>query len=196
MKKILKSLLLITLFVPFTGLTSYGQDCNVDIKKISPDRISWFRSNLNNIEWGGAYNSDRVELDWRQTNEIRARLQSVHGDPTVTIEDNIRLFGLNVNTAIEFEYWFLVNGTIPLMVLDIGGPFFQGLIYAVDKNHLELMDEIKCTLSNTLLNIDRDELANYVDYYYSIDHQQWYRVSHKDGAYSTTETSPPKHIYN
>ncbi|HLR25574.1 MAG TPA: hypothetical protein VK112_06875 [Fodinibius sp.] len=196
MNKILKILLLITLFVPFTGLAGYAQDCSIDIKKINADRKSWFRSNLDDIKWSGDHNSGRVELDWRQTNEIRARLQSVYGNPTVTVEDNIRILGLNVNTAIEFEYWFLVNDTIPLMVMDIGGPFFQGVIYALDNNHIELMDKIKCTLSDTLMSLDRGELANYEDYYYSINHQQWYRVSHKDGAYLTEEISSPKHIYN
>src|SRR5699024_12804029 len=53
------------------------------------------------------------------------------------------------------------------------------------------MHEIKKVLSDKLMSLGRDELANYADYYYSINHRQWYLVTHKDGLYRTNEISRP-----
>jgi len=163
----------------------------VKIRVIGPDSTGWYMKRFDDLHWDSDGFTDRVELDGRQTNEIRARLQKVYGEPTRTLEDNIRLFGLNVNTAIQFEYWFVVNDSIPLMVIDVGGPFFEGLAYSIARGHRGQMHEIKKVLSDKLMSLGRDELANYADYYYSINHRQWYLVTHKDGLYRTNEISRP-----
>ena len=62
-------------------------------------------------------------VDQLPTSEIRSRLQAVFGDPTVTLDDFIGMENVRPGNSVQFEYWFVVNDSIPMIVLDIDGPF-------------------------------------------------------------------------
>ncbi|HLR25368.1 MAG TPA: hypothetical protein VK112_05840 [Fodinibius sp.] len=191
MKKLLKILFLGGLLT-LASLSSYAQFEKPEIEKISTDRTAWFMSQFGDINWTGAGFYDDVAMDTRQTNEIRARLQKVYGDPTKTIENLINTKSFRPAKAIQFEYWFVINDSIPMMVLDIDGPFGRGLVYAGASKYIDLMPQIKRTFSKEIMKFDRENLANYQDYYYSPERGgQWFQVKYDNGNLRTSEISRP-----
>jgi len=191
MKKLLKTLFLGGLLT-LASLSSYAQFEKPEIEKVTTDRTAWFMSQFGDINWTGAGFYDDVAMDTRQTNEIRARLQKVYGDPTKTIEDLINKKSFRPAKAIQFEYWFVINDSIPMMVLDIDGPFGRGLVYAGASKYIDLMPQIKRTFSKEIMKYDRENLANYQDYYYSPERGgQWFQVKYNNGNLRTSKISRP-----
>ena len=191
MQKLLKSLLLTALLLTVVSIAGYAQFEKPDIEKIETGQTSSFMSRFGDTKWTGAGFYDDTELDKRQTNEIRARLQKVYGDPTKTIEDLINRKDFRPAQAIQFEYWFVIDDSIPMMILDIDGPFGRGLVYAGASKYIDLMPQIKRAFSQEVMKMDRDNLSAYEDYYYSPERRQWFSVTHEDGRFRTTEISSP-----
>lgn len=183
------SALLVTLFLLISS-SAFAQFEAPEITKITEDRRAWFMERFNDIKWTGRGLYNETDLDDRQTNEIRARLQAVYGNPTQTIEDLINQEDFRPGKAIQFEYWFTVNDSIPMMVLDWDGPFGSGLTFVGASRYIDLMPQVKRTFARKLMTVDN--LANYQDYFYSPERQQWFNVAYSDGRYETKEiTSPP-----
>lgn len=189
MQTLLKSLFLTVLFLPLISTAGYAQFEEPEIEKIGSDQQSWFMNKFSDVKWTGQGFYDDTEIDGRQTNEIRSRLQGVYGDPTKTIEDLIKLEDFRPAQAIQFEYWFVVDDSIPMMVLDIDGPFGRGLVYAGASKYIDLMPQIKRVFSKEIMALN--DLPAYQDYYYSPERRQWYDVTYDDGDYSTAEISSP-----
>ncbi|SMO51750.1 hypothetical protein [Fodinibius sediminis] len=189
MQTLLKPLVLVALFLPLIATAGYAQFEEPEIEKIGQDRHSWFMSQFGDVKWTGQGFYDKTEIDGRQTNEIRARLQEVYGDPTKTIEDLIKLEDFRPAQAIQFEYWFVIDDSIPMMVLDIDGPFGRGLVYAGASEYIDLMPQIKRYFSQEIMAVN--DLPTYQDYYYSPERRQWFNVTHEDGSYRTTKISSP-----
>jgi hypothetical protein len=96
--------------------------------------------------------------------------------------------------AIEFEYWFVVDGKYPLLVLDPKGPFGKELVYSAASRYIDMMPQIMRTFSKKLLHA---KPAPFKDYYYAADREKWYVVQYKDGKYSVKHIqSPPASVYN
>jgi len=161
------------------------------IKKITTDERDAFQEKFSEIKWTGQglYNPSR--LDRMPTIEIRARLQSTYGDPTMTVENIIMEDDFRLGKAIQFEYWFIVDGEIPLMVLDLDGPFENGLVYVGASRYIDLMPEIKRTLVRKL---EETEPENYSDYFYSPEREQWYMVNYSADGYKKEEIDQPDHL--
>ncbi|SHF72394.1 hypothetical protein SAMN05443144_11281 [Fodinibius roseus] len=194
MQALLKSLFLTVLISLALSVAGYAQFEAPEIEKISNDRQSWFMNKFDDVKWTGQGFYDRSEIDGKQTNEIRARLKAAYGDPTKTIEDLIKLEDFRPAQAIQFEYWFVVDDSIPMMVLDIDGPFGRGLVYAGASKYIDLMPQIKRVFAKELMAVEN--LPAYQDYYYSPERRQWYNVTYDSGDYRTTEiTSPPGMSY-
>lgn len=191
MQKLLNSLLLTVLLVVISTFSASAQFEEPEIERIDPDQKTWFMNKFEDVKWTGQGFYGRTELDERQTNEIRARLQEVFGDPTKTIEDLITQPDFRPAQAIQFEYWFVVDDSIPMMLLDIDGPFGRGLVYAGASKYIDLMPEVKRTLSKELMAIKRDSLPDYEDYYYAPERRKWFEVSLQEGQYRTKEISSP-----
>lgn len=184
------SALFLALFLLISS-SAFAQFEVPEITKISEDRRAWFMERFNNIKWTGRGLYNETELDDRQTNEIRARLQAVYGDPTQTIEDLINQEDFRPGKAIQFEYWFTVNDSIPMMVLDWDGPFGKGLTFVGASRYIDLMPQIKRAFARKLMSVD--ELGNYQDYFYSPEREQWFNVAYNDGRYKIKEIkSPPE----
>jgi len=186
--KIVMSLVVIGSFI-FTPV--FGQSSNFEFHKISQDSISWFENKYDHVVWTGEGLSKVTEVDSRQTNMLRARLQTLYGDPTKTVED---LFGnedFDAGQAIQFEYWFMVNDSIPMVILDIDGPFRRGLVFGGYSKFEDSLPKIKKDFSLELLKLEREDLDPYQDYYLSTERNSWYNVKFQNGRPRTIEIDKP-----
>lgn len=162
-----------------------------EIIKVEGSERAEFQKRFADIKWTGqGFNYN--ELDRVPAIEIRAALQSVYGDPTQKVEDIIEKDGyLRDGKSIQFEYWFIVDGYIPMMVLDLEGPFKNGLVYVGASKYVDLMPQIKRTLTK---HVEEASPKEYIDYFFSPERQQWYKVSYQGGKYSKVEVDRPDHI--
>lgn len=177
------------LFLALSSSSAFAQFSEPEFEKVNEDQRTWFQNKFENVKWTGQGLYDDTDLDDRQTNEIRARLQSVYGDPTQTLEDLIDQEDFRPGMAIQFEYWFTVDDSIPMMVLDVDGPFSNGLVFGGASKYIDLMPQIKRTFSQKLLKAE--SLDSYQDYFYSPERQQWFNVVYENGQYKTTEIESP-----
>lgn len=189
MQKKLNSLFL-TLLLTLVSFSAYGQFEAPEFEKMTEDQRSEFTKDFDNISWTGRGLYEDTEIDDMQTNEIRARLQAAFGTPTKKLEDLIHTDNFRLAQAIQFEYWFVVDGNIPMMVLDVDGPFGEGLVYGGASKYIDLMPQIKRAFAQTLMKVD--SLGQYQDFYYSPEREQWFRVSYKNGEHQTTEIDSPE----
>jgi hypothetical protein len=140
----------------------------------------------------GLYQDTR--LDTIPTYKLRARLQALFGDPTVTIKDLIYKSNFRPGMAVEFEYWFVVDGKYPLLVLDPSGPFSKDLVYTAASRYIDLMPQIMRDFSKMLFQA---KPAPFMDYYYAANREKWYKVQYKDSTYITKHIqSPPNMTYH
>lgn len=181
-----------TLFLVFNSLSATAQFEEPEFKKVTnAERASFIRNHINvmNQTGQGLYNDSR--LDTISTHKLRARLQAAFGDPTQKIEDLIHRRNFRPGMAIEFEYWFVVDGKIPLIILDSKGPFGRELVYSGASRYIDLMPQIMRTFSKKLMET---EPAEFQDYYYSADREKWYDVRFENGEYTTKEIDSPPGI--
>lgn len=170
--------------------STYAQFDEPNIKKVETQDAENFQQKFADIKWTGQgfnFNS----LDRMPAIEIRARLESAFGEPTKTIENIVEDGKLRAGKAIQFEYWFIVDGEVPMMVLDLDGPFANGLVYVGASRYIDLMPQVKRTFTRLLTEAEPKE---YTDYFFSPERNQWYKVTYKDGVYSKEETTLPSHI--
>lgn len=189
MNKQLRSLIL-ALLILAVSLPAYGQFSEPKFEKMSKDQWGYFMNKFDDVKLTGQGLNSKLAIDELETSEVRARLQAVFGEPTKTIEDLIGRENFRPGKAIQFEYWFAVDDSIPLMVLDIDGPFGDGLVYGGASRYIDLMPQIKRTFSQKLMGVEIPE--EYSDYFYSPEREQWYLVSYENGEYSTEEIDSPE----
>ena len=160
------------------------------IIKVEAKDAAAFQQRFDDIKWTGQgfnYNS----LDRMPAIEIRARLEQAYGEPTKTIENVMGSGDFRAGKAIQFEYWFIIDGEMPMMILDLDGPFADGLVYVGASRYVDLMPEVKRTLTRTVTEAQPKE---YIDYFYSPERNQWYKVSYSNGVYKKVEINQPSHI--
>ncbi|MDZ7694657.1 MAG: hypothetical protein U5K69_26650 [Balneolaceae bacterium] len=177
------------LFFVLVG-SAFAQFEEPEIEKVPHNQRQEFQEQFSDIKWTGQGLYQDTQIDNKKTDEIRARLQAVYGDPTQTLEDLIDQKNFRPGKAIQFEYWFTVDDSIPMMVLDIDGPFGQGLVYGGASRYIDLMPQIKRTLSQKLMAVD--DMAPYQDYFYSPEREQWFNVRYKDGELMTEKIDSPQ----
>lgn len=138
----------------------------------------WFQKEFGDTKWSflGA-SSYLTPLDTTFTRELRARLEAQFGAPTLTLADLGREDA--PDEYIQFEYWFVVNDTIPAMVMDVHGPYDRGLIVATDRRFRDELQAFREALLAPVLHAD--ERAPYVDYFYDTEIEAWYRTGY-DGV--------------
>ncbi len=160
-----------------------------EIVKVARSDRAEFQRRFRNVQWTGAGFEGSTVIDRIPTRELRARLQKVYGDPSQKLRDLIDGANFRPGHYIQFEYWFVINDEIPMMVLDIDGPFGNGLVFAGDSRYVDLMPEVKRTLSGKLMDITG--LADYDDHYYDINDDQWYLVRYHDGSFTNEKVNRP-----
>lgn len=177
----------LTFFLTFLSFSAYAQFEVPEFEKIKKSESSML---LDDISLTGEGLYENTALDSRQTNEIRARLQAAFGDPTRTLKDLINKENFRPGKAIQFEYWFMVDDSIPMVVLDWDGPFGSGLTFGGASKYVDLMPQIKRAFAQKLMSVDT--LGNYQDYFYSPEREQWYIVKYQNGDYKTTKIESPE----
>jgi len=142
---------------------------------------SWFEKEFGEARWTYIGSNELVELDTTFTRELRALLEATFGAPTQTIADLDRSGGDEPTEFVQFEYWFVLNGTIPLKVMDVNGPFERGLVVASDATFRHVLRDLKHEfLGKILLS---EEKAPYVDYYFLPDLQIWFLSGYDGNRY-------------
>jgi len=172
-------------------------------KKIEKqDLPAFFRKYTTNVTGRGLQNN--VTIDNIPTMEVRARMQAAFGAPTKTVIDMLAEADFRPAKYIQFEYWFEVNDSIPMVILDPNGPFSTGLTYGGLPRFVDIMPEIKREFSKLLMDVQN--LGEYSDYYYALDERDkakgeaipegWYLVQYKNGTFGYDRTTAPGRARN
>ncbi len=131
------------------------------------------------VDWAFVGSSSRSPADTMKTADIRGRLEFHFGSPTKTLAESGYPDSLRREDIVQFEYWFLVNGTIPVIILDVNGPWDRGIVLAAEMKFRTKLDNIKSAIMEQL--ISKPDRKQFIDYYYNFDQRSWY-VTGFDGA--------------
>lgn len=150
-----------------------------DVRTVQRLERDWFRKRFADTEWSflGA-TPDHTFFDTTRTRALRARLQAQFGDPTRTLGDASA--DANRSDRAQFEYWFVVNDSIPVRVMDPRGPRGRGLILSAERSYRDRLQLLRDAL---LAPLRRSERAPYVDYYYDDRLGRWYRTGFDGRAF-------------
>jgi hypothetical protein len=159
------------------------------IKKVETADRAAFKRQYRDIIWTGMGMQGATTMDHLPTSELRARFQALYGNPTQTLEHLVNSPDFRAAECVQFEYWFVVNDSIPIMVLDIDGPFTNGLVYGVASRYIDVMPGIKRALSNKMMGVR--EMGEYTDYFFSPERNEWYEVSYRDGRFNNKKIDRP-----
>jgi hypothetical protein len=169
----------------------YGQDLNPEEPPLPPPFEIFnirvvrklerpvFLSEYGQTRWAFMQGRRRAEIDTTLTTDIRARLQARFGPPTVTLAEMDSVQGRSAEEIIQFEYWLVVNDSIPIMMLDVDGPLERGVVVSTDARFRDELDGVRYALLHPLFAEPRR--APYIDYFYHPAAANWY-VSGFDGA--------------
>lgn len=164
-----------------------GQAVRTVWAKVEPDAQGAFLERFREVFWR-ASDPRRLALDTTATPVVRGRLQAVFGRPTRNA-DALRQVGYTGNEFVQFEYWFVVNDSIPVLLLDLDGPFGRGLLLAGSEAFADQLPLLKADLSDRLFAALGP--APFVDYYHSFERRQWYRTGYNGTEFFTVEIRPP-----
>ncbi len=143
-----------------------------DVRRVRRLERAWFRARFADTHW--SFLGDAGTHTWPDTTRtltLRARLQAVFGPPTQTTAD--RPLKKPPRRTTQFEYWFVVNDSIPVQVTDPRGPKGRGLIVAAARPYRARLRALRDTLLAPLRNARR---APYADYFYDERRERWYRT--------------------
>lgn len=178
----MKRILTLSFFLFVICSSAYAQFEEPDIQKVELSERAAFQQRFADISWTGQGLYNPTTIDRIPTVELRSRLQAVFGEPTQTINELINNNNFRPGKAVQFEYWFIIDEEIPLMILDLDGPFENGLVYVGASRYIDLMPQVKRTLNRMLMD-ESNELAPFSDYFYSPEREQWYLVEYRNGEF-------------
>lgn len=141
----------------------------------------WFTKKFAGTRWAFEGSNSLHRLDTTFTRDLRARLQAEFGSPTQTIADHGGSPDSDDAEYIQFEYWFVLNDTLPLRVMDVNGPFERGLVVAGPHQNREVIGDIKDEILRRLA--DSGERAPYVDYYHLPEQRMWFLTGYDGEKY-------------
>ena len=151
-----------------------------------------FRRTFRTTQWAYLSSYGITPLDTTLTRELRARLEAQFGPPTQTLAEQSVRRTMASDSPVQFEYWFVLNDTVPLIVTDAGGPRDRGLIVATDAQHRDLLPSIRASFLGAIMK--PGDLAPYVDYYYSREEKAWYRTGYDGQTYFQERVGRPNLI--
>ena len=126
----------------------------------------WFSKKFEKTQWAYLGTESLTALDTTLTRDLRSRMEAYFGSPTQTIAE---LMASEVNDRtrdryVQFEYWFVVNDSIPVVLMDFNGPLERGLITSTDQRYRDILLHVRESfLKDFWLS---EAMAPYVDYYY------------------------------
>ena len=157
-------------------------------RKVEPGAQQDFVEQYGEAYWQAANSADGL-VDSLGTPALRGRLQAAFGRPTRN-GDAQKRYGYGGSEYVQFEYWFVINDSIPLLALDVDGPFGRGLMVATDEPHAGILPELKAGLSERLVAARRPD--PWVDYYHSYERGQWFRTGYNGAEAFTVPVRPPR----
>ena len=158
-------------------------------RKVEPGAQQSFVEQFGETYWVAAQPGPRLLVDTSRTDLLRGRLQAAFGDPTRNGDAQQR-HGYGGSEFVQFEYWFVVNDSIPLLALDVDGPFGHGLLVASDERYAGLLEPVKAELSARLDAARRPD--PWLDYYHSFERRAWFRTGFNGAEHFTVEVRPPR----
>ena len=156
------------------------------------DRAGWLRR-FGDIQWSYLGNNYFTPLDTVPTATIRAYMQAYLGSPTQTAVEIESGDPTPVDENGQFEYWLTVNDSIPMIVMDVRGPFDYGIIVATDHQFRSELYRMRQSLLVTAMHLVEPE--RYVDYYYDLLTEKWYLTGYDGTEYFLRPTRRPKFEY-
>lgn len=150
-----------------------------EVRRVRDLERSWFQDRYRDVEWAFLGTSTQFTVfDTTRTRDLRARLQAQFGEPTRTMAEVYsrewrRAPDSTRDPPIQFEYWFIVNDSMPVRVMDVNGPSDRGVIVSTRRRHRHQLHALRAALLRPLRTPTR---APYVDYYYESETGRWYRV--------------------
>ena len=139
---------------------------------IPPDRRLKNRNFFKNTKMAYVGNDHFTSLDTTSTPKIRALMQQAFGAPTETIVETS--LSPSVEEYIQFEYWFVVNDSIPVIVMDPNGPLDRGIVLAGGNHWRDYLYNVRQSLLGPMMH--EGDYGVYVDYYYDPVTRVWYRT--------------------
>ncbi|GBD00855.1 hypothetical protein HRbin18_00572 [bacterium HR18] len=133
---------------------------------------AWFQRRFGQDGWAYLGSQGWTPLDTLPTPELRARLQAHFGAPTRTLAETELYQRRPREEYIQFEYWFVLNDSIPLRVLDVNGPFERGIVVASAPRYREQLKQLRAALLDRLITDPRR--AAFADYYFQKETDTWY----------------------
>lgn len=152
----------------------------------------WFDEKFAHARWAYLGNVTRSPLDTTLTPVLRARLEGQFERPTRTLLDILREQKNKPDEYIQFEYDFIVNDSIPVLVLDTAGPFDRGLVIASDDRYRSLLDELRAGLSAQIFGEERP--APYTDYFFDAEARVWYLTGYDGVRFFTQRVKQPDFV--
>ena len=155
----------------------------VRFHKVEPYEQGAFLARFREAYWTAeGANSRRFEGDAVSSLEHRGRLGFAFGAPTRNAAAQEQE-GYAGDPEVLFEYWFVVNDTIPVLVIDPAGPDGRGLLLAGRRTdiaeHPLVHEQIKAALYDVAAAQPR--MTPFVDYVYSRATGRWTRAGY-DGT--------------
>lgn len=149
----------------------------------------WFEKNFGETGWSFLGNEGLTRIDTTFTREIRARLEAAFGSPTQTMPDVGIEDERPIGDYIQFEYWFVLNDTIAMRVMDVNGPLERGVVVATERKYRRLIPEMRDELTVRLM--DEAGRSPYADYYYLPEQRMWFVTGFDGRRYFLKRISKP-----
>ena len=166
----------------------------VRFHKVEPNEQGAFLARFGEAFWTAAgSNRRRLGGDTTATLEHRGRLGFAFGAPTrnAAAQEQERYAG---DPEVLFEYWFVVNDTLPVLVIDPAGPDGRGLLVAGRRRdvaeHPLVHEQIKAALYD--MAAAQPRMTPYVDYVYSRTTGRWTRAGYDGTRLFAEPTRAPR----
>jgi hypothetical protein len=130
-----------------------------------------------------------MPIDTTRTRELRARLEAEYGAPARTVHDLYDHNRRRVEDYLQFEYWFIVNDSIPLIVMDVGGPLERGLVFATHAEYRGLLPDLKRMFGRHVANLTRRD--PYADHFFNELDRRWYLTGFDGRRYILRQIRQP-----
>lgn len=146
-------------------------------EKTDPTDQGAFLSRYRDVYWEAIPRTMDGPLDTLGAPVVRGRLTALFGTPTrnAAAARQERYAGAQ---DVQFEYWLVVNDSIPVLAMDLRGPFGKGVLLATSERHARLADALKADLARLLNAAAARPPVLYLDYYRDPETGQWYETGY------------------
>lgn len=138
-----------------------------------------FEERFDSVRWAFLQGRTFSVLDTTQTRDLRARMEAHFGPPTRTLAEVDSVEMQPREEVIQFEYWMIVNDSIPVVIVDVNGFVDRGVVFASDARYRNRLGELREAVLRPIL--DPLTRERYVDFYFHVESRTWF-ASGFDGA--------------